>query len=39
MHWRKVPSRSNGKVFYLAVLALTALVAVSTLLLVLHFRA
>jgi hypothetical protein len=39
MHWRKVPSRSNGKVFYGVVLALTALVALSTALLVLHFPA
>jgi hypothetical protein len=39
MHWRKVPSRSNGKVFYGVVLALTALVAVSTALLILHFPA
>ena len=36
MHWRKVPSSSNGKV---VILALTALVAVSTVLLVLHFHA
>ena len=36
MHWRKVPSRSNGKVFYVVVLAL---IAVSTVLLVLHFPA
>ena len=39
MHWRKVPSRTNGKVFYVVVLAFTALVAVSTVLLVLHFPA
>jgi hypothetical protein len=39
MHWRKVRSRSNGKVFYVVVLALTGLVAVSTVLLVLHFPA
>ena len=39
MHWRKVPSGSNGKVFYVVVLAVTALVAVSTVLLVLHFHA
>jgi hypothetical protein len=39
MHRRKVPSRSNGKAFYVVVLALTALVAVSTVLLVLHFHA
>jgi hypothetical protein len=39
MHWRKVPSRSNGNVFYVVVLALTVLVAASTVLLVLHFPA
>jgi hypothetical protein len=39
MHWRKVPEKANGKVFYGVVLALTALVAVSTALLVLHFPA
>ena len=39
MHWRNVPSSSNGKVFYVVLLALTALVAVSTVLLVLHFHA
>ena len=39
MHWRKVPNRSNGKVFYVVVLALTGLVAVLTVLLVLHFPA
>ena len=39
MHWRKVPSRTNGKVFYVVVLALTGLVTVSTVLLVLHFPA
>ncbi len=37
MHWRKVPENTNGKVFYGVVLALTALVAVSTALLVSHF--
>jgi hypothetical protein len=39
MHWRKVPGKANGKVFYAVVLALTSLVAVSTVLLVLHFHA
>src|SRR6266550_1388025 len=39
MHWRKVPGKANGKVFYGVVLALTALIAVSTALLVLHFHA
>jgi hypothetical protein len=39
MHWRKVPEKSNGKVFYGVVLALTTLVAVSTALLVFHFLA
>jgi len=39
MHWRKVPSRSNGKVFYGVVLALTALVALCTDLLVWRFPA
>jgi hypothetical protein len=39
MHWRKVPEKANGKVFYGVVLALTTLVAVSTALLVFHFLA
>ncbi len=39
MHWRKVPEKANGKVFYAVVFALAALVAVSTALLVLHFPA
>jgi hypothetical protein len=39
VHWRKVPGKANGKVFYSVVLALTALVAISTALLVLHFHA
>jgi membrane-associated phospholipid phosphatase len=39
MHWRKVPSRTNGKVFCVVVFAFAALVAVSTVLLVLHFPA
>jgi len=37
MHWRKVPGKANGKVFYGVVLALTALIAVSTALLVCIF--
>ena len=39
MHWRRVPSSSNDKVFYLVVIALTALAALSTVLLVLRFHA
>ena len=39
MHWRKVPETTNDRVFYGVVLALTALIAVSTALLVLHFLA
>jgi hypothetical protein len=39
MHWRKAPSESNGKVFYIVVLALSASVAVTTILLVLHRHA
>ena len=39
MHWRKVPSRTSGKVFDVVVLASTASVAVSIVLLVLHFPA
>jgi hypothetical protein len=39
MHWRKVPNSSDGKVFYIVVMALTALAALSTVLLVLHFHA
>jgi hypothetical protein len=39
MHWRKVPGKANGKVFYIVVSALTASVAVATTLLVLHFHA
>jgi hypothetical protein len=38
MHWRKVPSSSNGKVFYIVVIALTGLAAMSTAVLVLHFH-
>ena len=36
MHWRKAHSESNGKLFYIVVLALSASVAVTALLLVLH---
>ena len=39
MHWRKAPSRSNGKLFYIVVLALSASLALTTLLLVLHRHA
>ena len=39
MHWCKVQSRTNGKVFYVVFLAFTALVAVSTVPLFLHFPA
>ena len=36
MHWRKSHSESNGKIFYIVILALSASVAVATALLVLH---
>ena len=36
MHWRKAPSQSSGKVFYIVVLALCVSLAVTTVLLVLH---
>jgi len=36
MHWRKAPSQSNGRLFYIVVLALSASVAITALLLVLH---
>ena len=36
MHWRKAPSQSNGKLFYIVVLALSASVTVTAILLVLH---
>jgi NADH:ubiquinone oxidoreductase subunit K len=40
MHWRKVPGKTDGKVFYIVVSALLAAsVVVSTALLVLHFHA
>jgi hypothetical protein len=38
MHWHKVPGKANSKIFCGVVLTLTALVAVSTALLVLHFH-
>jgi hypothetical protein len=36
MHWRKVPGKADGKVFYAVVSALTAAVALTTTLLALH---
>jgi hypothetical protein len=39
MHWRKVPGKANGKVFYVVVSTLTAAVALTTTLLALHFHA
>jgi hypothetical protein len=39
MHWRKVPGKTNGKVFYIVVSALFASVALTTTLLILHFHA
>jgi hypothetical protein len=39
MHWRKVPAKTDGKVFYIVVSVLAASVVVSTALLVLHFHA
>ena len=38
MHWRKVPDKANGKIFYIAVSALCASVALTTTLLILHFH-
>jgi hypothetical protein len=38
MHWRKVPGKTNGKVFYIVVSALFASVALTTTLLILHFH-
>ena len=38
MHWRKVPDRTDGKVFYIVVSALLASVALTTTLLILHFH-
>jgi hypothetical protein len=40
MHWRKVPGKANGRVFYVVVVAaLIAAVALTTTLLALHFHA
>jgi hypothetical protein len=39
MHWRKAPSESNGKLFYIVVVALSASVALTAVLLVLHRHA
>jgi hypothetical protein len=39
MHWRKVPGKANGKVFYVVVAALIAAVVLTTTLLALHFHA
>ena len=36
MHWRKMPSNSDGKVFYAFIAALFASVALTTALLILH---
>jgi hypothetical protein len=36
VHWRKAPSGSNGKVFYVVIAALAASVVLTTALLVLH---
>jgi hypothetical protein len=36
MHWRKAPSESNGKGFYIVTFALTVTVALTTALLVLR---
>jgi hypothetical protein len=38
MHWRKAPSRSNGRVFYAIIAALFASVILTTALLILHFH-
>jgi hypothetical protein len=38
MHWRKAPSKANGKVFYIVVSVLFASVALTTTLLALHFH-
>jgi hypothetical protein len=38
MHWRKAPSRSNGRAFYAIIAALFVSVVLTTALLVLHFR-
>jgi hypothetical protein len=39
MHWRKAPSGSTGKVFYVVIVALVASFALTTALLVLHRHA
>jgi hypothetical protein len=36
MHWRKAPSGSDGKVFYVVIAALFTSAALTTALLVLH---
>jgi hypothetical protein len=36
MHWRKAPSRSSGKGFYIVTLALTMTIALTTALLLRH---
>ena len=38
MHWRKVPDKTDGKIFYIVVSVLLASVALTTTLLVLHFH-
>jgi hypothetical protein len=38
MHWRKVPGKANGNVFYVVVSVLIAAVALTATLLALHFR-
>jgi hypothetical protein len=38
MHRRKVPTRSNGRLFYIVVVALTGSVPLTTALLILHYR-
>jgi hypothetical protein len=36
MHWRKAPSRSNSRIFYIVIAALSATLILTTALLVLH---
>jgi hypothetical protein len=38
MHWRKVPDKTDGKVFYVVVSVLLASLALTTTLLILHFH-
>jgi hypothetical protein len=38
MHWRKMPGKANGKVFYIVVSVLLASVTLTTTLLILHFH-